>query len=128
MDYATDTHSLVWYLTEDPLLSKKALKAFESTIREGIIIVPAVVLAEVMFISKKGKVTLTFEETLEKIEKYENFYIAPLDLDIVKVADKIELDMEMHDKLIVATALYFGTTLITKDKLIRESGIVPTTW
>jgi len=128
MDYATDTHSLVWYLTEDPLLSKKALKAFESTIREGIIIVPAVVLAEVMFISKKGKVTLTFEETLEKIEKYENFYIAPLDLDILKVADKIELDMEMHDKLIVATALYFGTTLITKDKLIRESGIVPTTW
>ncbi|HEC67475.1 MAG TPA: PIN domain-containing protein [Candidatus Desulfofervidus auxilii] len=128
MDYATDTHSLVWYLTEDPLLSKKALKAFESTIREGIIIVPAVVLAEVMFISKKGKVTLTFEETLEKIEKYENFYIAPLDLDILKVADKIELDMEMHDKLIVATALCFGTTLITKDKLIRESGIVPTTW
>ena len=128
MDYATDTHSLVWYLTEDPLLSKKALKAFESTIREGIIIVPAVVLAEVMFISKKGKVTLTFEETLEKIEKYENFYIAPLDLDILKVADKIELGMEMHDKLIVATALYFGTTLITKDKLIRESGIVSTTW
>ncbi|HEC67543.1 MAG TPA: hypothetical protein ENI35_01815 [Candidatus Desulfofervidus auxilii] len=81
-----------------------------------------------MFISKKGKVTLTFEETLEKIEKYENFYIAPLDLDILKVADKIELDMEMHDKLIVATALCFGTTLITKDKLIRESGIVPTTW
>ena len=49
-------------------------------------------------------------------------------MDILKVADKIELGMEMHDKLIVATALYFGTTLITKDKLIRESGIVSTTW
>lgn len=81
-----------------------------------------------MFISKKGKVTITFEETLKKIEEYVNFYIAPLDLDILKVADKIELDMEMHDKLIVATALHFGAILITKDKLIRESRIVPTVW
>jgi len=128
MDYTTDTHSLVWYFTEDPLLSKRALQAFESTVKEGIIIVPAVVLAEIVFISKKGKVTLSFEETLKKMEEYENFYIAPLDLDTLKVADKIELDMEMHDKLIVATALYFGAILITRDKLIRESRIVPTVW
>ena len=66
MDYATDTHSLVWYLTEDPLLSKKDLKAFESTIREGIIIVPAVVLAEVMFISKKAKLLLLLKKLLKK--------------------------------------------------------------
>lgn len=128
MDYTTDTHSLVWYFTEDPLLSKRALQAFESTVKEGIIIVPAVVLAEIVFISKKEKVTLSFEETLKKMEEYENFYIAPLDLDTLKVADKIELDMEMHDKLIVATALYFGAILITRDKLIRESRIVPTVW
>lgn len=95
MDYVTDTHSLVWYFAEDPRLSNKALEAFEQTVKEGIIIVPAVVLAEIMFISKKGKITLTFEETLKKIEGYENFDVAPLDTDILKVADKIEVDMEM---------------------------------
>ncbi len=43
MNYVTDTHSLVWYFTEDPRLGTSALNAFESTINEGIIFIPAVV-------------------------------------------------------------------------------------
>ena len=54
--------------------------------------------------------------------------MAALDSDILKVADKIEVDMEMHDKLIVATSLHFESPLITRDKRINESGIVSTIW
>jgi PIN domain nuclease of toxin-antitoxin system len=61
MDYVTDTHSILWYFTEDPRLSKRAFDVFKETVREGFIIIPAVVLAEIMFISKKGRITLTFE-------------------------------------------------------------------
>jgi len=128
MDYVTDAHSLIWYFTDDPCLSQKAVEVFEGTVKEGIIIVPAVVLAEIMFIAKKGRIILTFEETLKKIEEYDNFYIAPLDIDILRVANKIEMEMEMHDKLIVATALYFKATLITRDKRIKETGIVSIIW
>jgi len=128
MDYVTDAHSLIWYFTDDPCLSQKAVEVFEGTVKEGIIIVPAVVLAEIMFIAKKGRIILTFEETLKKIEEYDNFYIAPLDINILRVADKIEMEMEMHDKLIVATALYFKATLITRDKRIKETGIVSIIW
>ena len=60
---------MVWYFTEDPRLSKRALEVFEGTIREGFIIVPAVVLAEIMFIAKNGTMTLTFEKTLKKIQR-----------------------------------------------------------
>jgi len=52
LNYVTDTHSLVWYFTDDQHLSKKALKSFESTVKEGQIIVPAVVLAEILFIAR----------------------------------------------------------------------------
>ena len=128
MDYVTDTHSIVWYFTEDIHLSKKALDIFEGTIKEGTIIVPAVVLAEIMFIAKKGKISLTFTETLNKIEEYENFEIAPLDIDILVIADKIEANMEMHDRLIIATALYFDAILITKDEQIKKAGIVSSVW
>lgn len=128
MDYVTDTHSLVWYFMDDSHLSKKALEVFEGTIKEGSLIIPVVVLAEIMFIAKKGKITLTFEETLNMIQEHENFDIAPLDVDILKVADKIEVDMEMHDKLIIATALYFEATLITRDEQIKEAGTVSTVW
>jgi PIN domain nuclease of toxin-antitoxin system len=121
MDYVTDTHSILWYFTEDPRLSKRAFDVFEGTVREGFIIIPAVVLAEIMFIAKKGRITLTFEETLKKIERYENFDLAPLDVDILKVANKIEADLEMHDRLIVATALYFNATLLTSAKLTQQA-------
>lgn len=75
MLYTTDAHSLVWYFTEDPKLSKKALEAFDETVNEGSIIVPTIVLAEIMFIARKGRITLTFRQTLAKIETYENFEI-----------------------------------------------------
>lgn len=128
MDYVTDAHSLVWYFTEDARLSAKALEAFEETIQEGKIFVPAVVLAEIMFIARKGRITLTFEETLERIEGYENFDVAPLEVEVLKIANKIELNMEMHDRLIVATSLHFNAALITKDRFLRDSGLCATIW
>jgi PIN domain nuclease of toxin-antitoxin system len=128
MDYVADTHSLVWYFTADSHLSEKALKAFELSAQEGIVLIPSIVLAEIIFISKKGRITLTFEETLKRIEEYDNFDIVALDVDILKEVDKIEADLEMHDKLIVATSLYFKAALITKDQRIKEAGIVTTIW
>lgn len=103
MDYVTDTHSLVWYFSDDSRLSKKALGVFEQTKQEGLIVVPSVVLAEIMFIAKKGKITLTFEESLNKIEEYENFDIAPLDADLLRIANSIEAD------LITDLLLYLNT-------------------
>ncbi len=126
MYYVTDTHSLVWYFTKDQRLSKKAFKTFEETVREGSIIVPAVVLAEIIYISKKGRIILSFIDTLKKIEEYDNFEIKSLDIDILKIVDAIKFDMEMHDKIIVATAIYFKAGLITRDKKIKQSGLIST--
>ncbi|MBI5328639.1 MAG: type II toxin-antitoxin system VapC family toxin [Deltaproteobacteria bacterium] len=128
MDYITDTHSLVWYFTDDSRLSNKALQAFQPSEEKGIIFVPAVVLAEIMFIARKGRITLSFEDTLNRIEESENFEIVPLNTEILRTANKIEADMEMHDRLIVATALWHNASLITKDETLRESGIVSTIW
>ena len=128
MNYVTDTHSLVWYFTDDPRLSKKALKSFEGTVKTGRIIVPTVVLAEILFIAKKGRVTLGFAETVARIEAMDNFEIVPLDLDVLKTADSIQAPLEMHDKLIVATALRYGAGLITRDERITNSQTVKTVW
>ncbi|MBM4054225.1 MAG: type II toxin-antitoxin system VapC family toxin [Planctomycetes bacterium] len=128
MDYITDTHSLVWYFTDDNRLSSNALQAFQASESEGIVIVPAVVLAEVMFIAKKGKITLSFEDTLKRIEESKNFETAPLNAEILKTANAIEADLEMHDRLIAATALHYNAALITKDRAIALSGIVATVW
>ena len=81
-----------------------------------------------MFISKKGKIALNFEETLKIIEEYDNIEVAPLDIEILKVANKVKADLEMHDRLIVATALYYNAPLITKDRLITQAQLCPILW
>jgi PIN domain nuclease of toxin-antitoxin system len=127
-NYVTDTHSLVWYFNESPRLSKKAAKIFEKTIKEGYIIIPTVVLAEIMHISKKGRITISFNETVKRIEESENFEIAPLDLEILKIADGIEYNLEMHDRLIAASALFYNVPVITKDEMLQDSGVCNTIW
>jgi PIN domain nuclease of toxin-antitoxin system len=128
LNYVTDTHSLIWYFTDSRHLSKKALKSFESTVKEGQIIVPAVVLAEILFIANKGRIPLGFTTTVAKIEALANFEIAPLDLDVLKIAENIAAPLEMHDKLIVATAIRYDACLITRDQQITKSKVVKTIW
>ena len=128
MDCVTDTHSLIWYFTEDARLSENALIAFEKSLDIGSIIVSTIVLAEVMYICQKGRIPLTFSETLGRLEECDNFQIVPLNVDILRTADNIGVGLEMHDKLIVATAIYFSMPLITKDERIRESKIVKVVW
>lgn len=93
--YVTDTHSMVWYLLEDPRLSKKVLEIFEESANKSIIFIPTIVLAEMMFISEKGKVKISFKETLEEIENCEKFEIISLDLYIIRMASKLEYDLGM---------------------------------
>lgn len=128
MIYVTDTHSLVWYFADDSRLSERALRSFEDTAREGLMIVPAVVIAEILFISRKGRVAVGFAETVARIEAMDNFEIASLDMDVLRMADSIGADLEMHDKLIVATALCYDAVLVTRDDQITKSKTVRTVW
>ena len=128
MDYVTDTHPLIWYFMEDERLSHNALSVFEDAVDKGLIVVPTIVLAEIIHIYQKGRIKITFDETINRLEKSACFEIAPLSLEILKIADKISKDLEMHDKLIVATAIYYDIHLITKDEHITKSKIINVIW
>ena len=43
-------------------------------------------------------------------------------------AEKIKPMLEMHDRLIVATAILYDAEIITKDKQIIEAGVIKTIW
>ena len=128
MKFVTDTHTLVWYFQADSRIGAKALKAYQETLSKGRIIVPTVVLAEIMYIARRGRINLSFDETLDLIQQANNFEITPLDVEVLLIADRIQADLEMHDRLIVATAIKFKAPLLTKDAVIRASGVVKTVW
>ena len=128
MAYVLDTHTLVWYFTEDKRLSQSVKDIIEKAEQKGSIIIPIIVLAEIMHIHNSQKIPISFNETLERILENKHLVIAILDENILKVANNIEYPKEMHDKIIVATAKHYNSTLITKDKEIKNSGLVPVIW
>ncbi len=73
------------------------------------------------------KIELDFEELVEKIEISSNFIPVSFNFQVVKLLSEISL-RELHDRIIVATAKLLNAKLITRDKEIRNSGIVEVVW
>lgn len=127
--YVADTHALVWYWTKSPQLSPHVLSIFRESVN-GLhtIVIPAIVLAEVMDITEKKRVPLSFRSLLARLEKGANFAIFPLTTEIIRTAATIKLRGELHDRLIVATAKWLDANVLSKDERIKEGGIVPVIW
>ena len=113
-----DTHALLWYLEESRKLSAHARRAFQ-TIEGGL----SIVLAELMHISERGKTPVNLAEAISTLGANPGFRIVPFDVGIVIRMQNIPM-FELHDRIIVATALSLGARLITKDEAMRDSGTV----
>jgi len=119
--FVTDTHAFLWYLTDNPTLSKKARVVFdESEKGNAIIIIPMIVLLESIDIVDKKKVNFEFEKILLKLTQASNFIVPSIDLGLVLEVNKIKGFKDLHDRIIVATADLFDAPLITKDKFIHR--------
>jgi predicted nucleic acid-binding protein len=126
MLYVIDTHALVWYL--DGTLPKPINDIFESAENgESTLFIPTIVLAECLYLAEKNKIDLDFNDLLKRIEMSRNFIYASFNFHILRILPKIRVG-ELHDKIIVATAKMLNAKLITKDREIKNSGIVTVEW
>ena len=118
-----DAHSLVWYLHElsRRFLSKKALKTIMLAENEGFIYVPSVVMLEILRLIEKGKFPLSFSNLLSLIEQSEAYKLIALDNESLKSTYEVDSKLELHDRVIVATAIMTDTELVTKDLAISKA-------
>lgn len=129
MIFVTDTHSFLWYLSQDPRLGRKAELKFDLAEKgEATIVVPTIVLAESLYILEKKKYALRFGDIVERLEMGWNFMAVPLDLKIIKKVDSLKKLDDLHDRIIVASCLLLGGELITKDEKIKKSRYVKVVW
>ncbi len=128
--YVTDTHPFVWYLAaDDDRLSPSAKSVFENAdSAKAVVVIPAIVLAESLYLAEKGRIKAKAVEILELVESALNYRLYPLDLSVIQIASELKKIPEIHDRVIAATARRLGLELITDDKRIRESGYVKTLW
>ena len=129
--YLVDTHALLWYLTGDERLGKRAKETFVKVDKgEDTIIIPTIVLVESLFIAEKHKADVMFGDVLKKIQKSLNYVVYPLNMNVVlKCQDKeMKKISEIHDRVIVATSNLLNAKFVTKDSEIQNSGLVECVW
>lgn len=129
MYIVTDTHPWVWFLTASPRLSQKAKSILSDP--SNLIILPSIVMMEIKYLYQHKRITLSFEEALQQVETSKNILLYPLDISIVTIAP---ISLDIHDAIIVGTAIQatgeFAQTvsLVTIDKAITDSKLVPVVW
>jgi len=127
-EFVTDTMGLVLRL-ERRKLSPTAKSLFElAESRSTAIYVPALVLAEILYLSEKQRIGLSVSQVADYMKRFPNYREYPMNLAVVQSAAQITDVPELHDRLIAGTARLLGLNLITNDPIIRTSSFVQTVW
>ena len=130
----TDTHALLWYLSNSSKLSSDALAAFEKAERNGFsIYVPAIVLIELRYLVEKGRDIFEsdFLLVVGKLKSPQSaLTFAPLNQGTAEDLHQIPRAIvpDMPDRLIAATAYNLNLPLISKDTSIRNLRNITIIW
>ncbi len=129
MNFVTDTHALLWWFIDSPKLSPKSAEILQGCENgENIIFIPSIVIAEAFSIFEKKRIFFDFKKLFKNIDESDNFVLIPLDYPILRKMIDLRDIPELHDKIIVSTALYLTLPLITKDKTIQKLPYIKTIW
>ena len=129
--YVIDTHVLIWYFLGSPRLKGELKERIDDTRnRNGRILVPTIVLAEALYVAEKGRVVLDFDELYRLVRGDAGFEIVGFTSEILEEATRCRDIPEMHDRIIVATARFFGAGILTKDEIVLrfQEGQVSRPW
>jgi PIN domain nuclease of toxin-antitoxin system len=130
--YSVDTHALVWHLEGNPRLSADAHTAIADP--ASVLFLPIIALVEAAWLVERGRTTIPgVADLLFQVDTEPRLTVVPLDRGSFDQATRLTALTDMHDRLIVAATLHLATlgdpvTLITQDRMIRDSGLVPTLW
>ena len=127
-----DTHVWVWFVSNSELLSQKAKKSLDIAMEEKNILISSISAWEVaLLVSRKRlKLTMDTEDWIAKSEMLPFLRFIPVDNSVaVKAMNLPEpLHNDPADRIIIATAISQGASLITKDEKILNYPHVKALW
>lgn len=127
-----DTSVLIRWINAPEKLSKKARKAIEKETKDGEILVSSISVWEVHLLIKKDRLKFFTDPDswLEKVESLPFIRFMPIDNKIASLSVKLPdfNNPDPADRMIVATALISGATLVTSDKKILRYSHVQSLW
>jgi PIN domain nuclease of toxin-antitoxin system len=121
----TDTHALIWWITNQRRRLGRQANAFFDRVDEGraVVCIPAMALVELDEAMADGDLTLgePFPDFVRRLQTTPSRYqIVSLTAEIVLLAHELLEIPERGDRLIAATAAALGYPLVTRDAEITQ--------
>jgi PIN domain nuclease of toxin-antitoxin system len=126
-----DTHAWLWWLSGDDDLSPAARDAIGRGLDGGILGVSAISVWEAALLVQKGRLLLAIpiDEIVAHCERLPGFQFLPVTPRIALASVALGLPHpDPADRLIAATTLAHGATLVTRDDRLRRLSAPPTLW
>jgi PIN domain nuclease of toxin-antitoxin system len=122
-----DTHALLLWLGSPDRLGRLAARAIASVDVLGI---PSIVFWEAALLARRGRVDLGLgsEAWMRLVLSLPRAEPLPLTPQIAVAADGLAMHADPADRFIVATAIHHDAAVVTRDRLIRDTGLVTTIW
>jgi len=126
-----DTHAVLWLTTDPAKLSGKAKLAIEDSRKSGDgLAISDITLLELATLASKGRIhlSISLESFLQEVEA--RFVVLPISGRACARAMGLPTayPKDPADRIIRATALVEGLSLITADREIHRSKVVNTVW
>ena len=128
-----DTHALIWWVSDPKRIPPKATRLINATVRDGEpIAVSSISIWEIALLVASNRLTLTMDAAawIERVESLAFLTFVPIDNEIA--VRSVQLENFPHrdpaDRMIVATALGLGATLVTADARLQSYRAVKTAW
>ncbi len=111
-----DTVAVVRHFSGEGRIGKQAAAVLDN-IEDGsdLLLISAISLMEILYLSEKNRIPVDLSETLRMIQASESYAVVDLNAEILKVASAIEF-RELHDRLILATAMWFEVPVLSSDR------------
>jgi PIN domain nuclease of toxin-antitoxin system len=123
-----DTHTALWYLYDDARLSVSAGRFIDEAAAAGSpIVISSISLAEIVYLVEKNRLPASAYEDLKTAldDPAHVFKEAPFTIEIVdgmRLVPRADVP-DMPDRIVAATAVYFGVPVLSRDGRIRASNI-----
>jgi len=127
-----DTHAVWWYLEGSRELSKTAYTAMRVAISEfDVVYMSSVTIVELTYLSEKKRISRAqFDRAMQTFRGPDSpFHVVPLTLEVAEALAKVSVRQvpDMPDRIICATALHLGLSLVSRDRKILAAD-VETIW